>query len=141
VDGRRGEFDLSDYEWKNRVLIAFAPSSDDAALIGLRGRWDKEKDGVADRNLMLMEVLEQGKIRAGDVRLAPSVASKLREQFRVKSGASTFILIGKDGTEKLRRSTVRLSELFDVIDAMPMRRAEMLRSATSEARPRLGASD
>ena len=38
----------------------------------------------------------------------------------------TFILVGKDETEKLRSATpVSREKLFAVIDAMPMRRAEM----------------
>lgn len=43
-------------------------------------------------------------------------------------GAKTFslVLIGKDGTEKLRRTTLLPpAELFALVDAMPMRRAEM----------------
>lgn len=38
------------------------------------------------------------------------------------------LLIGKDGTEKLRSTTpVKLETLFDLIDTMPMRKAEMRR--------------
>ena len=39
----------------------------------------------------------------------------------------TFILLGKDGTEKLRRlgKVVSPQELFQLIDSMPMRKAEM----------------
>jgi hypothetical protein len=36
------------------------------------------------------------------------------------------VLIGKDGGEKLRRTTpLSPEELFAIVDAMPMRRAEM----------------
>ena len=42
---------------------------------------------------------------------------------------TTFLLVGKDGTVKLRRGQVRLSDLFDLIDAMPTRRAEMSRQS------------
>jgi hypothetical protein len=51
----------------------------------------------------------------------------LRQRFHIEPGGSTFILVGKDGTVKLRRPSVRLSNLFEVVDAMPMRRAEMRR--------------
>lgn len=38
----------------------------------------------------------------------------------------TFILVGKDGTEKMRSQTVVSTEkLFSTIDAMPMRKREM----------------
>ena len=38
----------------------------------------------------------------------------------------TFILVGKDGTEKLRSDTlITTAKLFSIIDAMPMRKTEM----------------
>jgi hypothetical protein len=44
----------------------------------------------------------------------------------VKRAQFTVILIGKDGTEKHRTNTLlQMQELFTIIDAMPMRRAEM----------------
>ncbi len=40
--------------------------------------------------------------------------------------AFTFLLVGKDGGEKLRsKSMVTKEKLFSIIDAMPMRQAEM----------------
>ena len=40
--------------------------------------------------------------------------------------AFTFILVGKDGTEKMRSNTVVTADrLFAIIDAMPMRKQEM----------------
>lgn len=42
------------------------------------------------------------------------------------SEAFTFILVGRDGGEKLRSTeVVKVSKLFGLIDAMPMRRREM----------------
>jgi hypothetical protein len=47
-------------------------------------------------------------------------------QCNVKTAQFTVILIGKDGTEKHRTNTLlQMQELFTIIDAMPMRRAEM----------------
>jgi hypothetical protein len=83
----------------------------------------------------MVKVFEQGG-SAGATGLSSSRASKLRQRFKVESGRSTFILLGKDGTVKLRWPNLRLSALFDLIDAMPMRQAEMLRqrSGLSETR-------
>lgn len=39
--------------------------------------------------------------------------------------AETVLLIGKDGGVKARQAVLDLEALFDRIDAMPMRRAEM----------------
>jgi hypothetical protein len=126
-DDLRREFDLSDFLWKSRVLLAFAPSRANASYAALRRSWDSESGAVAERDLLLMEVFEQDENLAGETRLSSREAAKLREQFKVESGHSTFVLMGRDGTAKLRQPNVRLSALFNVIDGMPIRRAEMSR--------------
>ena len=48
----------------------------------------------------------------------------VQTQFGTRS--FSIVLIGKDGGEKLRRTTpLSPEELFAIVDAMPMRRAEM----------------
>ncbi len=51
-------------------------------------------------------------------------------KWKVPASASfEFILVGKDGGEKLRADTVvGMQQLFSVIDAMPMRKDEMKQS-------------
>lgn len=52
--------------------------------------------------------------------------SHLCRKYGVKPGQFTVILIGKDGTEKYRTNKLlKPVELFAIIDAMPMRKAEM----------------
>ena len=51
------------------------------------------------------------------------------EKYSVKPGVFTILLIGKDGTEKFRStSIVSPQKLFALVDAMPMRQAEMKRN-------------
>ena len=120
----RPEFDLTDYRWKNRILLLFAPSGNDANYKSFRSDWDRRGEAVADRDLLMVEVLERSDSRLGDTRLGAASAAKLRKQFQIESGSTMFILIGKDGTEKLRKETVKIEDLFEVIDAMPMRKRE-----------------
>ena len=49
----------------------------------------------------------------------------MRQKFSVRQGSFLVILIGKDGEEKMRRQKVNLTEIFAVIDGMPMRQREM----------------
>jgi hypothetical protein len=68
--------------------------------------------------------------RAQAAVLLPAWAGLLERDFVVKIqfGAKLFsvTLIGKDGGEKLRRTKLLApEELFAIIDAMPMRRAEI----------------
>ena len=62
--------------------------------------------------------------------LLPAWAGLIERDFVVQTrlDAKTFsiVLIGKDGGEKLRRHTpLAPEEFFALVDAMPMRRAEM----------------
>jgi hypothetical protein len=61
--------------------------------------------------------------------LLPALAGLNERDFVVQIQFSTksfsVVLIGKDGGEKLRRATpLSPEELFAIVDAMPMRRAE-----------------
>jgi hypothetical protein len=61
--------------------------------------------------------------------LLPAWAGLLERDLAIKTRFNTpafsVVLIGKDGGEKLRRSTpLSPDELFALVDAMPMRRAE-----------------
>jgi hypothetical protein len=127
----RKDFDLSDYVWKNRVLLAFAPSRTAEPLTSLRRSWMAQIDEVAERDLMLVEVLQDSDSRAGGDLLSASPVASLRNRFAIEPGRPTFILVGKDGTVKLRSTKIRMQQLFEVIDAMPMRRADMLRNGSS----------
>jgi hypothetical protein len=124
---QRSPFELRDYVWKNRVVLAFAPSRDDATFSRFREAWREQHDGVSDRDLVLVEVFELGESRAHGARLGAQDASTLRDRFAPPPGRTTFVLVGKDGGEKMRRRSVELPEIFAAIDAMPMRRAEIAR--------------
>jgi len=68
--------------------------------------------------------------RAQAAVLLPAWTGLLERDFVVQTqfGAKLFsvTLIGKDGGEKLRRTTLLApEELFAIVDAMPMRRAEI----------------
>lgn len=121
----RSRFDLADYVGKHRVLLVFAPSADDAEYARFCSLWEEQTEGVLDRDLLLVEVFQNGASRVGAARLPAGAAPSLRERFDVRPGQTEFVLLGKDGGVKLRRPTLPMPELFAVIDAMPMRRAEM----------------
>jgi len=50
----------------------------------------------------------------------------LFKKYKASTQNFTFILLGKDGGEKIRsHEPVNLEKLYQIIDAMPMRQAEM----------------
>ena len=56
----------------------------------------------------------------------PQTSASLRKQFDIPQKTFTLILLGKDGSIKLKRNDrVKLDEIFTLIDSMPMRKEEM----------------
>jgi hypothetical protein len=121
-------FDLTSFQWKNRVIIIFANSSTTESYLLQKGELESRTDGVLDRDLVVLELFENERSRLGDVFLPDDAVTNLKDHFDVEQGQFQFILIGKDGTVKLRSNNpVPAEDLFGLIDAMPMRQEEMRR--------------
>ena len=81
---------------------------------------------MAERDLLIVEIFEEGESRAGGRVLSKEAAEALRGRFAPQRGAFQAILIGKDGLVKLKsEQPVATRDLFGLIDSMPMRRQEM----------------
>lgn len=87
-------------------------SGNDHQKIQTQMNWlTKDSSGVKERDVEIMSV------KAG---------SPLLTQYEVKPSQFVIILIGKDGGEKFRSLKPETTEtLFAIIDAMPMRQAEL----------------
>ena len=68
-----------------------------------------------------------GEIKERDIKISVvPTGSSLYKNYQVKPGHFIVILVGKDGGEKYRSNKIlQPAELFALIDAMPMRKAEM----------------
>ncbi|MBA2443706.1 MAG: DUF4174 domain-containing protein [Rubrobacter sp.] len=118
--------DLTPYRDTNRLLLIFAPSRTDERYDRQRQLLQGEDDGLADRDLVLLQLLGDGKGFMQGNPVSPEEASGAREGFGVGDGEFAAVLVGKDGTEKLRSGEpVSAEELFGRIDEMPMHRREM----------------
>jgi hypothetical protein len=121
-----GIADLEQYQWRNRLLLLFVPSTENRAFQSLSGELERNLDGVRERDLLVFRVLAQGSSLLGSQKISPKKAEVLRRRFGISSGAFAVVLVGKDGGVKLKRlSPVALSDIFGLIDSMPMRRREM----------------
>ena len=118
--------DLTAYQWKNRLLILFAPSEDAPIYQSFKEQLQRRTQEIRDRDLLIFHVLETGEGRLAHLPLNKGQVLFLRKKFSIIPGQLIVILIGKDGEVKLRGELpVELSEIFSVIDAMPMRQREM----------------
>jgi hypothetical protein len=105
---------LAEHEWRERLLIVFAPDESDEKLIEQKKLIKESKPGFEKRLLPIY----------------PPGDDEIHDEFGVGAGSFAAILVGKDGTEKSRfESPVEPEELFRRIDGMPMRRREMGRGS------------
>jgi hypothetical protein len=119
-------FELGKFQWKNRILLIFAPSAEDPARESLVAELNTQVAGVRGRDLLIGELFEAGASRFAGAPVTPQSAEAFRREFAVRKGTSTVILVGKDGEVKLRREgPVQTAEIFALIDSMPMRQKEM----------------
>ena len=127
--------DLSQFQWKNRLLFLFAPNRSHPLFDVLQKSIAIQQAEVADRDLVIFEILESGSSSMDRSDLDPQVAQSLRDKFDVRPGRFAVILVGKDGGIKLnRQDQTRLEDIFALIDTMPMRREEMRqKSRTGES--------
>jgi len=122
----KNSINLSEYHWKNRLLLLFTPSLDGPEYIKLKEDISNQEEEVKDRDLLVFHILENGETKLENSPLPESSGDYLREKFSTTPGAFTVLLIGKDGGVKLRREGgVELADIFALIDTMPMRQREM----------------
>lgn len=121
--------DLSSYRWRHRLLLIFSPSAQTPDFQQLANQLKQQREGVADRDLLVFSIMSDGQSRVGENVLSKQEAENLRRRFQVTNEEFRVVLIGKDGTVKLSEPAVKLSEVFALIDSMPMRQREMREKA------------
>ena len=119
-------FELEQYRWTNRVLVVSALARDDANLAAVQTDLASNREAFADRDMVLVTLLDSGASTAGDRELTEAEAGAARAALDLPAGAFALRLIGKDGSVKFARdSAVPVQEIFALIDTMPMRQREM----------------
>lgn len=103
-----------------RRLLLFAGDSTDVNLKTQREWLHADSAGVVEREIWIAVFTD------------PKTFRRMYEHHGAPRHEFTLVLMGKDGTEKLRsEKPVPTRELFDLIDAMPMRQAEIQQSGKS----------
>ena len=108
---------LDSLRWQNRVVLILSERSDDPRIAEQQRIFASQSQGLTERDMKVFSVTadsEEGR----------------QLQHRVHASGKPFviILIGKDGSVKLRKERpVEVDELFKLIDRMPMRQEEMKR--------------
>jgi hypothetical protein len=123
---RDAGFSLNEYRGKRRPLLLFAPSPADEAYRHQKNLLDAAAARAAERDVVVIEVFDGRQASADGVDIGPAAARDLRDTFAPPADGLTVVLVGKDGAEKLRQTGTVLdpTQLFDLIDSMPMRQEE-----------------
>ena len=107
-----GSADLSQFAWKNRLLIVFAESENDPRFEEQMRLIEQRPGDLVERDVLVI------------TDTAPAEAGPLRLKFRPRG--FMLVLIGKDGNVYLRKPRPwKVREISRSIDKMPIRREEM----------------
>ncbi len=131
---------LKEFRWQNRPLVILAPSDRNDDYAEQQRKLKGAAKALADREMVVIHALggsdpsgtttgqieffntsppRRQTLRAADV-------DSLREKYGVDGQHFVVLLIGKDGGVKLQsEEPVTTTELFSLIDSMPMRRREI----------------
>jgi hypothetical protein len=125
---------LGYYQWKNRVILIFGEQRNVTSQYNTF-----DKSGLNERNLIVIGVTNQVKA-LNTKKPAKADLKGLTEKFQIpqENGRIAIpfklILIGKDGTAKFSsEEQVTPEKIYEIIDAMPMRKREMKKSSDGDS--------
>jgi len=117
---------LDGYTWRNRLLLVFSPDTDHPEFIAQNRIFAAVQSELQDRNLLVLRMIPDEPIKIDNKTSVGSSSKTIYRNFSIELEDFRVLLIGKDGTLKLTQTrAVKSSELFNLVDAMPMRRMEM----------------
>ncbi len=105
----------------SRWLLIFTPNTSNEDYAEQHRLLRNHETGFEERDLTTVLVSE-----TSDGSITPDESAEAHSKYGVEDGGFAVVLLGKDGTEKFRSGEpVSANELFERIDAMPMRRHEI----------------
>ena len=125
---------LKALQWKKRPLLLFSKSRSDASLDKQVALLRELRPELRERDMIVLRTsgTEETRSVIGYTSINRGTARSLRRQFKPQERGLTVVLIGKDGEEKqCWNRVVDPQELFDLIDAMPMRKKEIDQQASN----------
>ncbi len=115
---------LKSLEWEHRVLAYVVSSESDRASIERSiAEYSRE---IEDRDLLFVNLGEVELETEYSISITDDQRGLWRKFWNIDLSESRFVLIGKDGGAKaFQKNVLDMPLFFDLIDAMPMRRAEL----------------
>jgi len=114
---------FEDHQWKHRLILIFADKNGPTYLQQM-DNLRADSAGLKDRDIRIYSIFSQ----SSRPELSPSDRTLIRRKYNPDQLPFLVLLIGKDGGIKARKTDgYPRQEIFDLIDSMPMRQAEMRR--------------
>lgn len=122
-------YPLYSQQWSHRSVLYFAPTQDNYVRQFLVEILMHQCE-LTERDVVTIIITEDGYSQPGWLKHEFDLQD-IMLAYRVPAGRHTAVLVGKDGSEKVRwGKTTDWDALKQTIDAMPMRRHEMARSSS-----------
>jgi Domain of unknown function (DUF4174) len=105
---------LSAQQSNYRRILIFAPDSANISSINQNRIFEKEEKGCVERDIIV------------EYHTLKSKGNALFDKYNVSKNGFTLLLIGKDGSVKMRsKEVIAAARIYALVDAMPMRKDEM----------------
>jgi hypothetical protein len=117
---------LAKHQWKDRLILVFSNAQNESVAKKQLTQFAKQDVALKERDLLIYRISPKMVIGPGNT--SEITSEWFYQYYKVGKDEFNVILIGKDGGEKLRSEALITPEkIFELIDTMPMRRAEMRR--------------
>src|SRR6056297_1709670 len=120
---------LEDLQWQNRVILVFTNENPDND--GIYEKFQAQQVEIEMRDIRYFLFGKDVLTNHGGMLDEPTVR-ELKSKYQPMENEIMVMLIGKDGSEKYRKTYLDFEEIFSIIDAMPMRQQEMAVQKASE---------
>jgi Domain of unknown function (DUF4174) len=105
---------LSAQQSNYRRILIFAPDSANVSFKNQNRIFEKEEKGCVERDI----IVEYHTLKSKD--------NAFFDKYQVSKSGFTLLLIGKDGSVKMRsKEVIAAARIYALVDAMPMRKDEM----------------
>lgn len=121
------------HQWENRVLLIMTNSLDNDTFIDQIKELKSDKNGLEERKLIIYQI-EKNSYKIGlNLEGSKAKSNKLYNKYKKANSPFEIVLIGLDGSIKLRQAELlTIEKLFGTIDTMPMRRSEIRNKRTQK---------
>lgn len=112
--------DLKKHQWENRIIVISSPTFDNKEALIQKNYFQSELAGLEDRKLKIYHITNGAYTIDFDSEILISQNSE------IEIAGFNVSLIGLDGTSKYQATSPQPASIFfNLIDAMPMRKAEV----------------